>query len=96
MQGYYYCDGIAWQCLRLHTLHLLPWTPYLRGWVLAALLRLLTHSSTPELWREWPVLRELLDLSLKELTESTFGDIFLLLAFLAQSSAPQLGLILKR
>jgi hypothetical protein len=129
-----------------------------RGWVLAELLRLLTHSSTPELWREegsifyhhlcsrgyprsflrtvfqevtwarrsqllaqsrqkkcdeffetyraciltlrnapeWPALRELLDLSLKELTESTFGDIFPPRAFLAQSSAPRLGSILKR
>ena len=129
-----------------------------RGWVLAELLRLLTHSSTPELWREegnifyhhlcsrgyprgflrtvfkevtwarrsqiltrsreqpcneffetyracvltlrnapeWPRLRELLDLSLKELTESTFGDIFPPRAFLAQSSAPRLGSILKR
>ena len=45
---------------------------------------------------EWPRLRELLDLSLKELTESTFGDIFPPLAFLAQSSAPRLGSILKR
>ena len=129
-----------------------------RGWVLAELLRLLTHGSTPELWREegnifyhhlcsrgyprgflrtvfkevtwarrsqiltrsreqpcneffetyracvltlrnapeWPRLRELLDLSLKELTESTFGDIFPPRAFLAQSSAPRLGSILKR
>jgi len=129
-----------------------------RGWVLAELLRLLTHSSTPELWMEegsifyhhlcsrgyprsflrtvfqevtwarrsqllaqshhkkcneffetyracvltlrnapeWPALRELLDLSLKELTESTFGDIFPPRAFLAQSSAPRLGSILKR
>ena len=46
--------------------------------------------------QEWPALRELLDLSLKELTESTFGDIFPLRAFLAQSSAPRLGSILKR
>ena len=129
-----------------------------RGWVLAELLRLLTHCSTPELWKEegsifyhhlcsrgypwgflrtvfqevtwarrsqiltrsnqrrcneffetyracvltlrnapeWPKLRELLDLSLKELIESTFGDIFPPRVFLAQSSAPRLGSILKR
>ena len=129
-----------------------------RGWVLAELLRLMTHSSTPELWREegsifyhhlcsrgyprgflrtvfqevtwtrrsellkgsrhkennaffktyracvltlrnapeWPRLRELLDLSLSELVESTFGDIFPPRVFLAQSSAPRLGSILKR
>ena len=24
-----YCKPGNWQCLRLHTLHLLPWTPYL-------------------------------------------------------------------
>ena len=129
-----------------------------RGWVLAELLRLLTHSSTPELWKEegyilyhhlcsrgyprsflrtvfqevtwarrsqilnrsnqtrcndffetyracvltlrnapeWPSLREMLDLNLKELTESTFGDIFPPRVFLARSSAPRLGSILKR
>ena len=127
-------------------------------WVLAELLRLMTHSSMPELWREegsifyhhlcsrgyprgflrtvfqevtwtrrsellkgsrhkennaffktyracvltlrnapeWPRLRELLDLSLSELVESTFGDIFPPRVFLAQSSAPRLGSILKR
>ena len=129
-----------------------------RGWALAELLRLVTHSSTPELWKEegsifyhhlcsrgyprsflrtvfqevtwtrrsellkgsrqkksneffetyracvltlrnapeWPTLRELLDLSLNELTESTFGDIFPPRVFLAQSSAPRLESILKR
>lgn len=129
-----------------------------RGWVLAELLRLLTHSSTPKLWKEegsifyhhlcsrgyprrflravfqevtwirrsellkrsrqqksneffetyracvltlrnapeWPTLKELLDLNLNELTESTFGDIFPPRVFLAQSSAPRLGSILKR
>jgi len=130
-----------------------------RGWVLAELIRLMTHSSTPEIWREegsifyhllcsrgyprhflrtvfqevtwarrslllarsrqdkcdeffktyracvltlrnapeWPALRERLDLSLRTLTEeSTFGDIFPQRAFLAQSSAPRLGSILKR
>ena len=51
---------------------------------------------TPCYAQEWPALRELLDLSLKELTESTFGDIFPLQAFLAQPGAPQLGSILKR
>ena len=45
---------------------------------------------------EWPALRERLDLSLNELTESTFGDIFPRRVFLAQSSAPRLGSILKR
>ena len=45
---------------------------------------------------EWPALRELLDLSLKELTESTFGDNFPPLAFLAKSSSPRLGSIIKR
>ena len=128
-----------------------------RGWVRAELIRLMTHSSTPEIWREegsmfyhhlcsrgyprsflrtvfqevtwaqrslvltrnrqrcdeffktyracvltlrnapeWPALRERLDLSLNELTESTFGDIFPRRAFVAQSSAPRLGSILKR
>ena len=45
---------------------------------------------------EWPSLKELLDLSLAELVESTFGDIFPPRVFLAQSSAPRLGSILKR
>ena len=45
---------------------------------------------------EWPTLKELLDLNLNELTESTFGDIFPPRVFLAQSSAPRLGSILKR
>ena len=45
---------------------------------------------------EWPALRELLDLSLKELTGSSFGDILSLRAFFAQSSAPRLGSMLKR
>ena len=129
-----------------------------RGWVLAELLRLMTHSSTPELWKEecgifyhhlssrgyprrflrtvfqevtwarrsellartrserineffktyracvltirnapeWPKLKELLDLKLTELVESTFGDVFPRRVFLAQSSAPRLGSILKR
>jgi hypothetical protein len=42
------------------------------------------------------MLKELLDLSLSELTKSTFGDIFPPRVFLAQSSAPRLGSILKR
>ena len=129
-----------------------------RGWVLAELLRLLTHCSTLELWRaegsifyhhlcargypreflravfqevtwsrrsevltklrqhkgneffktyracvltlrnapEWPMLKELLGLSLNELRESTFADIFPPRIFLAQSCAPRLGSILKR
>jgi hypothetical protein len=129
-----------------------------RGWVLAELLRLLTHSSTPDIWKEegsvfyhhlcsrgytrkflrevfqeitwskrsellsrnrqeksneffttfracvltlrnapeWPMLKELLDLNLNELRESTYGDIFPPRVFLAQSSAPRLGSILKR
>jgi hypothetical protein len=50
--------------------------------------------------REWPTvtLKELLDLNLNELTESTFGDIrvFPPRVFLAQSSAQRLGSILKR
>ena len=128
-----------------------------RGWVLAELLRLLTHSSSLELWKEevinfyhllrargyprwhlkavfeevtwerrsrilsvirkesgrffekyracvltlrnapeWPLLKERLDLGLEELVKSTFGDIFPPRVFLAQSSAPRLGSILKR
>jgi hypothetical protein len=42
------------------------------------------------------MLKELLDLSLSELTESTFGDIIPQPVFLAQSSAPRLGSILER
>ena len=45
---------------------------------------------------EWPTLRERLDLSLTELVESTYGDIFPPRAFLAQSNAQRLGSILKR
>ena len=45
---------------------------------------------------EWPDLVKLLDLSLHELRKSTFGDIFPKKVFLAQSSAPRLGSILKR
>ena len=129
-----------------------------RGWVLAEILRLLTHSSSIATWRaegqafyhclisrgyprwfldrvfrevtwaqrseilsrkrlkscneffdtykacvitvrnapEWPDLVKLLDLSLHELRKSTFGDIFPKKVFLAQSSAPRLGSILKR
>jgi hypothetical protein len=128
-----------------------------RGWILAELLRLATHSSSPEIWLEegqafhhllrsrgyprwfldlvfkevtwqrrtqilngarkqtneffetyracvltlrnapeWPMLKEQLDLSLKELVQSTFRDIFPQRIFLAQSSAPRLGSILKR
>ena len=128
-----------------------------RGWVLAELLRLLTHSSSPEIWKEevinfyhllrargyprwhllavfeevkwerrsqilsvirkesggffekyracvltlrnapeWPLLKERLDLGLEELVKSTFGYIFPPRVFLAQSSAPRLGSILKR
>ena len=44
---------------------------------------------------EWPALRVQLDLSLKELVESTYGDIFPPRAFLAQCNAPRLGSILK-
>ncbi len=46
--------------------------------------------------QEWPMLKERLALSLNELTESAFGDIFPPLVFLAQSSAQRLGSILKR
>ena len=132
-----------------------------RGWIRAELLRLLTHSSSPEIWRaeglnfyyllcsrgyprrfvravfqevlwqrrsqilypsqnrrqkdgkqffetyracvltlrnapEWPILKERLDLSLQDLIESTFGDIFPRRAFLAQCNAPRLGSILRR
>ena len=49
---------LFWRCrqrLGLHTIHLFLWTPYhydiFWGWVLLELLRLLTRSSTPELWR---------------------------------------------
>ena len=130
-----------------------------RGWILAELLRLLTHSSTVEIWQEegeffyhclsargyprvflravfrevtwgrrarmlepkrkergsqffetyrachgvltlrnapeWPALRVQLDLSLRQLVESTYGDIFPPRAFLAQRNAPLLGSILK-
>ena len=45
---------------------------------------------------EWPMLKELLDLNLDKLRESTYGDIFPSRVFLAQSSAPRLGSILKR
>ena len=44
---------------------------------------------------EWAALRERLDQSLKELMESTFGDIFPQRAFLAQSSAPRLDRFLN-
>jgi hypothetical protein len=140
----------------------LPFTSFhgrhtFRGWILAELLRILTHSSSPNVWLEegrafyhwlvargypqwylrtvflevtwerrsqilarsktknseffetyracaltlrnapeWPQLRERLDLKLTELVESTFRDIFPPRAFLAQSNAPRLGLILKR
>jgi len=141
----------------------LPFTSFharhtFRGWILAELLRLLTHSSTVEIWQEegeffyhclcsrgyprvflravfrevtwgrrarmlepkrkergtqffetyracvltlrnapeWPALRGQLDLSLRELVESTYGDIFPPRAFLAQRNAPRLGSILKR
>ena len=128
-----------------------------RGWVVAELLRLATHSSTPNIWLEetkcfyhhlssrgyprrflaqvfqevtwarrtevlkrsdeknddffktyracvltirnapeWPRLRKLMDLSLNKLREETWGDIFPEKIFLAQSSAPRLGSILKR
>ena len=130
-----------------------------RGWILAELLRLLTHSSSPEVWLEegrffyhhlrsrgypggfleqvflevtwarraeaikekrrkgddffktyracvltlrnapeWPFMRELMDsdLSLSDLREASWGDIFPKKVFLAQSSAPRLGSILKR
>ncbi len=45
---------------------------------------------------EWPMPKELLDLSFSELTESTFGDIFPPRVFLAQSSDSDRGAILKR
>ena len=128
-----------------------------RGWILAELLRLLTHSSSPEVWLEegrffyhhlrsrgypggfleqvflevtwarraeaikekrrkgddffktyracvltlrnapeWPYMRELMDLNLSDLREASWGDIFPKKVFLAQSSAPRLGSILKR
>jgi hypothetical protein len=129
-----------------------------RGWVLAELLRLLTHSSTVDIWQEegeffyhclcsrgyprdflravfreitwgrrvrmlepkrkeqgdqffetyracvltlrnapeWPALKSQLDLNLKDLVESTYGDIFPPRVFLAQCNAPRLGSILKR
>ena len=128
-----------------------------RGWVVAELLRLATHSSTPDTWLketkvfyhhlrsrgypsmfleqvfkevtwarrtevlrrgdqnkddffktyracvltirnapEWSKLRMLMDLSLRNLREETWGDIFPKKVFLAQSSAPRLGSILKR
>ena len=128
-----------------------------RGWVVAELLRLATHSSTPNVWveetkvfyhhlrsrgyprrflkqvfeevtwarraevlgrngqksddffktyracvltirnaPEWPTMRKLMDLNLSKLREETWGDIFPKRVFLAQSSAPRLGSILKR
>jgi len=131
-----------------------------RGWILAELLRLLTHSSSPETWREeglnfyyllcsrgyprqflravfkealwerrsqavypsqdhirtgedffktyracililrnapeWPLLKELLDLNLQDLVDTTYADIIPRRAFLAQCNAPRLGSILKR
>ena len=45
---------------------------------------------------EWSKLRMLMDLSLRNLREETWGDIFPEKVFLAQSSAPRLGSILKR
>ena len=45
---------------------------------------------------EWPALKSQLDLSLKELVESTYCDIFPPRVFLAQCNAPRLGSILKR
>ena len=44
---------------------------------------------------EWPVLWVQLDLSLKGLAESTYGDIFPSKTFLAQRNAPRLGSILN-
>jgi len=44
---------------------------------------------------KWAALMERLDQSLKELMESTFGDIFPQRAFLAQSSAPRLDRFLN-
>jgi hypothetical protein len=44
---------------------------------------------------EWPALKSQLDLSLKELVESTYGDIFHPRVFLAQCNVPRLGSILK-
>ena len=141
----------------------LPFTSFharhtFRGWILAELLRLLTHSSTVEIWQEegeffyhclcsrgyprdflravfreitwgrrvrmlepkrkeqgdqffetyracvltlrnapeWPALKSQLDLNLKDLVKSTYGDIFPPRVFLAQCNAPRLGSILKR
>jgi hypothetical protein len=45
---------------------------------------------------EWPALKSQLDLNLKDLVESTYGDIFPPRVFLAQCNAPRLGSILKR
>ena len=127
-----------------------------RGWVLAELLRLLTHCSSEGAWMEearffynhlrargypgyfleqvfnevawsrravamesrsksddffktyracvltlrnapeWPFMRELMDLNLSALREETWGDIFPVKVFLAQSNAPRLGSILKK
>ena len=45
---------------------------------------------------EWPALKSQLDLNLKDLVKSTYGDIFPPRVFLAQCNAPRLGSILKR
>lgn len=45
---------------------------------------------------EWTQLKEILDLRLTELVDSTVGDIFPKKAFLAQRNAPRLGSILKK
>jgi hypothetical protein len=42
------------------------------------------------------MLKNMLDLSLDQLRESTYGDIFPKRVFLAQSSAPRLGSMLRR
>jgi hypothetical protein len=45
---------------------------------------------------EWPLLKELLDLNLQDLVDTTYADIISRWAFLAQCNAPRLGSILKR
>ena len=53
---------------------------------------ILTLRNAPE----WPLLKELLDLNLQDLVDTTYADIIPRRAFLAQCNAPRLGSILKR